>query len=263
MKHTMLFVAILLAGLSLVACGKLEVNIEPFATTVVKSPGVTPSAVPALATPTPTSPPVASITDTPSPTATAESSVIEGQQVVAWPGYIYCLPAESGYGDAVGFLGQEHKPVGYAGVTGATPEIETQIVALRDRSDVPLNLWGTLRCPADDYEGCQLVVTRIQDNDILREGFPEPDPVEGWEGTLACAAGFNAAPGTCTTTSFTLAGKTIPVTFDTWCLDEAIQKQAEGLRDTGTVVRVWGEITPGVPSFNWAQIKVVRLEVVQ
>ena len=73
---------------------------------------------------------------------------------------------------------------GEVGITGATPEIEEQIVALRDQESPNqyAHFWGLLSCGVSDYAGCQLLVTR------LRPDGPgalfDPDPVDGWTGTV-------------------------------------------------------------------------------
>jgi hypothetical protein len=53
----------------------------------------------------------------------------------------------------------------------------------------------------------------------------------------------------------------IPIEYGIDSTDAAIAAQIEGLRDTGTIVRVWGQVSAGVIDWNATQIEVERLEV--
>jgi hypothetical protein len=108
-----------------------------------------------------------------------------------------------------------------------------------------------------DYGGCELVVSRLR---LDGPGpFFAPDPVEGWEGTI-----YSGPPGPRSGGDdyFALVGN-FHVQYGIGAIDEAINSQLESLRDTGTVIRVWGELSAGIPDWNGTQIQVSRIEVVE
>jgi hypothetical protein len=241
---------VVLIALSLTACSTLEVGLE-------KTPA---PHSPSTNQPTPTAeetkenkPPV-----DPAPTSVSTPDAASSpQKVIAWPGSVVSAPAGSNHDDYIVF---QPKGAGEVGVVGRTPEIEQQLAQLRNNGET-IHFWGTLQCPADDYNGCQLKVDKVRAGLTTTE--LEPDPVEGWVGVIGCAQQMNAAaPESCDATAFMLAGS-YPVEFDTWTVEENIQTQLTQLRGTGTAVRLWGTVTTGIPVFNGAQIKVTRLEVVQ
>jgi hypothetical protein len=192
----------------------------------------------------------------PVPTPTETGQDIE-QPAVAWYGYIASTPAGSQFDDYLVVL-----PGGTAevGITGADAAIEAEIVAMRDMVDGPgkhAHFWGKLTCPVLDYGGCELVVNRIR-----AEGpgaFSDPDPVEGWEGTI-----YSGPPGPRSggDDAFVLLGD-VNIWYGIWSADTDINIQLENLRDTGTVIRVWGEVIAGIPDWNGTQIQVSRFEVVE
>lgn len=173
----------------------------------------------------------------------------EGIPVVAWYGLVVGLPAGAQYDD---YLSLAPEGAGEVGVEGADETLQSQIEALRDSGSYA-HFWGTLSCDVPDYGSCQLLVTR------LRPEGPgplfEPEPVEGWEGTivgLPADAQFDDA--------FVLAGD-FRAGYGIDSLDSSIAAQLAELRDTGTTVRVWGELTcPAIDSYG-TQIQVKRVEV--
>lgn len=191
-------------------------------------------------------------TEPPAPAAPAS-----GQPVVAWLGHIASLSPGSRYDDyfSLGCL-PSAMPAGSGeiGLAGANTEIEEQIKLLRDRQGVGeyVHVWGTLTCGTDDYGGCRITVTRLRYGQILFD----PDPVEGWEGTLT-AGTFNGGASKV----FVLNGD-FPVWYSIDSNDTAIRDQLASLQDTHTVVRVWGELMNGVPDVNGTRIQVTRVEVV-
>jgi hypothetical protein len=248
---------------SIAACGTLEIGLEkpPAPTAVVATQQV------AMSEPTRESPPpvvspspAGSLEPSPSPAVSpsqtaAPASAPSLQLVVAWPGFVSSAPAGSNYADYVVFLS---KGAGEVGLVGNTPELEQQIAALRDKHQEPSHFWGRLQCPADDYQGCQLKVEKVRAATELYA----PDAVESWEGTLGCGQKVNAAVAEpCSATTFMLAGK-FPVVFDTWALEPDLQAKLTELRGTGTPVRLWGEVTAGIPVYNGVQIKITRLEAI-
>jgi len=180
-----------------------------------------------------------------------------GKTVVAWYGYVASTPAGSQFDDYLVVLPEGTAEVG---ITGADAAIENEIVAMRDMVEGPgkyAHFWGTLACPMIDYGGCELVVNRIR-----AEGpgaFFDPDPVEGWQGTI-----YSGPPGPRSggDDAFVLLGD-VNIGYGIWSADTDINSHLESLRDTGTVIRVWGEVTAGIPDWNGTQIQVSRFEVVE
>jgi putative hemolysin len=172
--------------------------------------------------------------------------------VVGWYGYVVSLPAGSEYDD---YLYLEPGGAAELGVTGADEEIEAQIVALRDKEEPGkyAHFWGTLTCGVPDYNGCQVVVTKLR-VDGPGEFFP-PDPVEGWEGIVV-----GNPPMSEYDDHFVLSAEFF-VIYGIDSSDPDIAAQLEDLRYTMTPIRVWGEVTCGVPDTNGCRIDVTRIEI--
>ena len=170
--------------------------------------------------------------------------------VVGWPGYVIENPPGAQFDDAVVLLPEG---AGSVGVAGATPELEAEIVALRDKPAPgrEAHLWGTLTCNVPDVNGCQLEVTR------LRYGARDtaPEAVEGWTGTL-----ISNPPGA-QFDDYLVLSSPLGVGYGIHSLDAALQDQLESLRDTGTHLRVWGDLRCGVPDAFGSQIEVTRIEL--
>ncbi len=188
------------------------------------------------------------------PQGTEEPATPAGElSAVAWYGHIVSAPAGSGFDDYLVVL-----PDGTAeiGLTGADAEIEAQIAALRDQ-EPPNNhahFWGALTCDSNDYGGCQLVVSRLRPDGP--GPFFDPDPIAGWVGII-----FSGPPGLQVDDYFVLLGDLNPW-YGIWSADPAISDQLEELRDTSTIIRVWGELLAGVMDGNGAQVQVSRYEIV-
>jgi hypothetical protein len=176
--------------------------------------------------------------------------------VVAWYGYVAGTPEGAQFDD---YLVLMPEGVGEIGVEGADEAVEAQIVALRDRGEPGkyANFWGTLTCDVLDYGGCQLLVTRLR-IDGPGPFFPS-DPVEGWEGTIISGPLGPRSGGD----DYFLLAAGFPVQYGIDSLDPALRSQLESLRDTGTVIRVWGQLSAGVMDWNATQIQVTRLEVAE
>ena len=188
------------------------------------------------------------------PQDTKEPATLTGERsAVAWYGHVVSAPAGSGFDDYLVVL-----PDGTAevGLTGADDEIEARIVALRDQAPPSkhAHFWGTLTCDSNDYGGCQLVVSRLRPDGP--GPFFDPDTIEGWEGTI-----FSGPPGLQVDDYFVLVGD-LNLWYGIWGADPAINSQLKDLRDTGTVIRVWGDLLAGVIDGNGTQIQVGRFEIV-
>jgi len=178
------------------------------------------------------------------PTPTVE------QPVVAWLGHVVGLPPGSQFDD---YLSLTPEGVGEIGIEGANAEIEAEIKSLRDKEGVGeyIHVWGTIACGVLDYNGCQLLVTRLRYGQTLFD----PDPVDGWEGTITTGT-FNMG----LSNVFVLAGD-FPMWYSIDSTDPAIRDRLESLRDTGTIIQVWGELMAGIPDVNGTRIQVTQIEV--
>ena len=194
--------------------------------------------------------------------------------VTGWLGYVQEAPAGTQYDDYLVLLPQG---TGEFGLVGATPEIESQIVDLRnqDKPGKYAHFWGVLHCGVPDYNGCQLKVDRFR----IGIDTTLSEPVEGWGGSIASiepdaeidqahlpsggsAWAFGYQPKD---DAFVLGGK-YPVRFGIASsiaengLPVYALKLAE-LRDSDKPVQVWGEMDCGGPDTNGCTIWVNRLEV--
>jgi putative hemolysin len=188
------------------------------------------------------------------------SSPTSGLPVVAWYGYVVSAPEGSQYDD---YLVALPEGVVEVGLDSLDKTVRAEIAALRDRQS-PGNhahFWGVLVCDVPDYGGCQLEVARIRPDGP--GSFFDPDVVEGWEGVI-----YSGPPGPRSGGDdyFALVGDypiQYGITADAALEDTlALYTQLESLRDSGAVVRVWGQVAAGVMDWNGTQIQVNRIEVV-
>jgi len=175
--------------------------------------------------------------------------------VTAWQGQIVSLPEGSQYDD---FVILSPEGAGEFGLTGATPEIEAEIRNLRDAAEGPnkyVHLWGLLTCDVEDYNGCQLLVDKLQYG--FNPDFVEEE-IEGWVGIITSGTMQGGLSHV-----FELSGD-----YSMWYSihashDESLQAQIEGLRDTGAVVQVSGKLLVGFPDVNGTRIEVSELTVIE
>lgn len=172
---------------------------------------------------------------------------ISGQPVVGWYGQVVSLPEGAQFDD---YLSLEPEGTGDFGLTSPDATVEGEIESLRD-SGTYAHFWGTLVRDVPDYNGDQLVVTRLRPD---RPGpFFEPDPVEAWEGNI-----LSTSEGAQYDDYFVLAGD-FPVRYGIDSSDPALTAQLESLRDTETAVSVWGRLTCGVMDVNGSQMSVIAI----
>ena len=187
--------------------------------------------------------------------------------VVGWYGSVHSLPAESNFDDYLSLVPQG---AGEVGLVGATAEMDTIIEEMRD-AEPPNNqahFWGLLTCGVSDYAGCLLVVSDIRP--VVPGETRYGDAVEGWEGTLISNQLWVLPDDPFVPDdAFVLAGNH-PVHYGIVGMDPAVNLQlVEQYRDTGIVVRIWGDVACGAPEpnmatsdVNYCQIHVNRLEEV-
>jgi putative hemolysin len=176
--------------------------------------------------------------------------------VVAWYGYVASTPDGAQFDDYLVLLPEEARRA--VGIEGADEAVEAEIVALRDKEEPGkcAHFWGTLNCDVPDYGGCQLLATRLR---VDGPGpFFAPDPVEGWQGTIASGPAGRRSGGD--DYLVVLVGG-ISIAYGIDSVDATLAAQIESLRDTGAMVRVWGEVSAGVMDWNGTQIQVERLEI--
>jgi hypothetical protein len=180
--------------------------------------------------------------------------------VVGWYGSVHSLPAEANFDD---YLSLMPEGAGEVGLVGATAEMDSMIAEMRDNQ---AHFWGLLTCGVSDYAGCQLVVSDVRP--VVPDQIRFGDAVEGWEGTLHSDHGWSLPDDPYVPDdAFVLAGN-YPVHYGIFGHDPAINLQlVEAYRDTGIVVRIWGEVACGAPDrvmatpdVNYCQIHVTRLE---
>ncbi len=201
---------------------------------------------------------------TPTPEVTSEVEPVEDSTtamdeagspeiaVVAWLGHIASLPAGSQFDD---FVLLSPQGTGEFGLTGANEEIEAEIRSLRDTggSQEYVHLWGSLSCLGQDYNGCQLVVDRLQYGAKNSE-----EPVSGWVGTIIGST-FNSGDSYV----FQLAGD-FPMWYSIYASqDESLQAEIENQRDTGSIVSVDGRLIVGVPDVNGTRIEISHLTLLE
>jgi len=168
------------------------------------------------------------------------------------------LPDGSQYDDYLVVL-----PAGTAevGLDSLDEAVKAEIEALRDSGEPGqyAHFWGALTCDVPDYNGCQLVVSRLRPDGP--GSFFDPDPVEGWEGVVYSGPSGARSGGD---DYFVLTGDfQVQYGIEAAPTESSVGEQLASLRDTGTVVRVWGELVAGVPDWNGTQIQVRRIEIVE
>jgi putative hemolysin len=176
--------------------------------------------------------------------------------VVAWYGYVASTPGGAQFDDYLVLLPEEARRA--VGIEGADDAVEAEIVALRDKGEPGkyAHFWGTLNCDVPDYGGCQLLVTRLR---VDGPGpFSDPDPVEGWQGAIISGP---AGPRSGGDDYLAVWVGGIPIAYGVDSIDATLAAQIESLHDTGTIVRVWGQVSAGVIDWNGTQIQVERLEI--
>jgi hypothetical protein len=170
-------------------------------------------------------------------------------QVNGWLGYIV---SNATYGDHVVLMPEG---TGEFGITGATAEIENEIIGLRDKPEPGkhAHLWGQLNCDVEDHQGCQLIIERLRYGANNTHG----DMVDGWQGTIKSST-FNGGQSFI----FELAGP-YAIWYSIHSNDEGILQKLTNLADSGTSVLVWGELLTGIPDVNGLRIQAAQIDVVQ
>lgn len=176
---------------------------------------------------------------------------VEDIRVTAWAGRFETLVEGAGPDD---YFIMIPEGTGAVGLEAADEELESMIALLAASDADYVHVWGTLSCGVEDFNNCRLVVER------LRQGteITEPQAIAGWEGVI-----YKSPPGPRSGGDdyFALVGD-FPVQSGIWALDDSLRRELEALRDTGEVIRIWGDIVAGLPDWNGTQIQVERYEPV-
>lgn len=202
------------------------------------TPTPTETATPVL-TPTPSITPTRPVT--PWPTITPRPVLRE------WIGQIYSAGGAQ-YDDYIRLINES--PALEYGIASANPEVEAQVVALRDTERL-VQVVGALACGIADFGGCRIEASRVYDLDagIL------PPKLEEWRGMVESAepeSGFDDC--------FRLADNPDHA-YGLTSTDPNIAAQLESYRDTGTVLRVQGGLTCPAEDYGNCQLDVAALEV--
>jgi len=251
-KSSVLYLLVGLAVMILVtlACGSIQVGVV----TPTPEGGLEPvhEAQEEAGTPTPGTAEENVTRETQEASDAGAEAVSSEVPVVAWLGHIASLPAGSQYDD---FVLLSPQGTGEFGLSGANEEIEAEIRNLRDAGGPQeyVHLWGSLSCQGQDYNGCQLVVERLQYGAVNSE-----EPVSGWVGTILGST-FNSG----NSYVFQLAGE-FPMWYSIYASqDESLQAEIESQRDTGSLVAVDGRLLVGVPDVNGTRIEVSHLTLIE
>ena len=178
-------------------------------------------------------------------------ATIAGQPIACWYGRIVSMQPGAQFDD---YLALEPEGAGELGIEGADADLVAQIESLRD-SSIYAHFWGTLTCDVPDYGGCQLRVSQLRP-----EGpggpFFDPASVEGWEGTI-----INTPPDAQFDDIFIMAGD-FAVGYGIESFDPSLTVQLQSLRDSESIIRVWGQVTcPAINAYG-TSILVDRIEIV-
>jgi hypothetical protein len=174
-----------------------------------------------------------------------------GEPVACWYGRVDSTPGDSAIDDYLVLLPEEARRA--VDLIGADEAIEAEIEGLRD-SGTYAHFWGTLNCDVPGWGGCQLVVTRLRPEGPEGPLF-DPDPVVDWTGSV-----YSTSDDAQFDDYFVPSGS-IPVRYGIDSADATVATQLESLRDTGAIVRVWGQVTCPAIDLYGTQIQVTQLEV--
>jgi hypothetical protein len=173
------------------------------------------------------------------------------QPVACWYGRVVSTPEGDPFDDYLALLPEELRLE--VGLAGADEAVESEIVSLRD-SNTYAHFWGTLDCAVPDYGGCQFVVTQLRP-DGPGAPFFEPTPVEGWPGVIV------STPGDAQFDDYFVSSGKFRPRYGIDSADAALAAQLASLRDTGSIARVWGQVTCPAIDVQGAQIQVERVEI--
>lgn len=171
--------------------------------------------------------------------------------VQGWLGAVYRLPDGAQYDDKLVLFPEG---TGELGISGATSSLEAEIKALRDKKEPGkyAHFWGKLTCPANDVNGCQLLVEKIR----VGAANTEPEAIDNWEGQLMIGS-FNGG----TSFVFVLNGK-FPMQYSIAPTGMETQAQLEEALQENAIVKISGTLMTGIPDVNGSRITPENIEVI-
>ncbi|HSN93712.1 MAG TPA: DUF333 domain-containing protein [Anaerolineaceae bacterium] len=173
-----------------------------------------------------------------------------------WWGLIKSTPSGAQYDDY--FERQDLETVINFGIDSMVPELQAQIVALRDSGKI-VHLYGTLFSNMPDVNGSLIQVDRIEVGVESAGSYMPPgktDEIADWQGVIK-----STPTGAQYDDYFELWTNGQVIYFGIDAMDLAVKSQIEALRDSGKVVHLYGTLFSNVPDYNGSLIQVDRIEV--
>jgi hypothetical protein len=190
------------------------------------------------------------IEEPPTPTTTLVPSWSE--PVENWWGEIVSNPPGSQFDD---YFQRQIVNGGQYGIESLDPTIQAQLAALRD-TGTTVFVWGTLHHHVPDYNGSQILVTRLDAPEKPEPPEITEESVEGWSGMIV-----KRRPGSQIGHYFERDdGERFGIAA--MYADAAVRQQIDEYRWTGARVQVWGALLIGIPDMEGRQIQVERIEAV-
>lgn len=196
--------------------------------------------------PAPAPTPAPALVPTPAPTPVESRA----EPVENWWGEIVSNPPGSQFDD---YFQRQIVDGGQYGIESLNPDIQAQIVALRD-TGTTVHVWGTLHHDVPDYNANQIQVTQIEVQEPVEPPEITEGPVEGWVGTIVRLLPGSQVGGYFERDDgqrYGIAGA-----------NDAVREQIEEYQWTGAQVQVWGLLRTNVPAYEGRAIQVERIEAV-
>jgi hypothetical protein len=191
--------------------------------------------------------PVATPTATRAPTPASWTEPVED-----WWGEIVSNPPGSQWDD---YFQRQIVNGGQYGIASLDPNVQAQIVALRD-TGMTVHVWGTLHHNVPDYGAVQIQVTRIEVPEPPKPPEITAEPVEGWRGTIGKLP-WDAQFGI-----FFERDDGQRFGIQALDMDAAVRERIETYQWTGAQVQVWGRLITGIPDVNGRRVEVERIEAI-
>jgi hypothetical protein len=172
------------------------------------------------------------------------------EPIAEWEGTIISNPTGSQFDD---YFQRQIVNGEHYGIESLDPDIQAQIVALRDTGRT-VRVWGTLHHNVPDYNASQIQVTRIEVPEAPAPPDIAEEAVDGWIGMVGLYP-----PGS------QLSGYFLRDDGERYGIqpldgDATVRQLIDAYQWTGAQVQVWGRLLTGVPDVENRQIQVERLE---
>ncbi len=180
------------------------------------------------------------------------------EELADWWGVIKSTPPGAQYDDY--FVRQDLGQIIYFGIDSMAPVVQAQIKALRDSGKI-VHLYGTLFSNVPDYNGSQIQVNRIEVEEQASGGYMPPGATEelaDWWGVIQ-----STPSGAQYDDYFVRQDLGQIIYFGIDSMDPVVQAQIKALRNSGTVVHLYGTLFSNVPDYNGSQILVDRIEILE